>query len=451
VRSLLNAVYRTKQARPAAIQFLSMLANTIARLGYQEYQLRQRVSELTAVYAVTTLLAEARDLSDVLQRTVRVVTEVTGCKASSIRLLDADTQNLVTRAAYNLSPEYMAKGPLPISRSTIDEAALGPRGYEIVTDMRSDPRVVYPQDAAREGLASMMSIGMRYKGRRVGVLKVYTGEPKVFVVAEMNLLLAVAAQAAAAIENARLAEETEAAEALERQVRVAGDVQMRMLPRSSPNVPGLDISSVYVPRYDLGGDLYDFIPLPNDNLGVVVADVAGKGVPASLVMASVRASLRAQVDHIFFLDEIVRRLNVMLCRDTQSHEFVTLFYGVFDSRNRRLTWSDAGHPPPLLLRGGRVTELESLNIVLGIDETSVFRQASLQLERDDKLLIYTDGLTEAMNFEEQLFGLPRIMESMAKPAATAEAMTQNLLWDVRRYVGLAEATDDLTAVGLRVT
>ena len=450
LKSLLNSVYRTRHTRPAAIQFLFMLANAIARLGYQEYQLRQRVAELTAVYSVTMMLAEARDLSDVLQRTARVVTEVMRCKAASIRLFDIERNEMIIRASYNLSDQYRNKGPIPIDRSTIDAISLGPAGYEYVADMATDPRVLYPQDAAREGIVSMISVGMRYKGQRVGVLRVYTAERKEFSRSEIDLLRAIASQAAAAIENARLAEETAAAEALEEQVRIAGDVQQRMLPKAAPHLPGVDIANVYIPRYDLAGDLYDFIPLPDDNLGLVIADVAGKGVPASLIMASVRAALRAQVDNVFYLYEIVRRLNVMLCRDTETHEFVTLFYGVVDARSRRLTWCDGGHPPPLLLRDGQVTELESLNMVLGIDEEAEYRQASIDLRTDDRLLFYTDGLTDAMNFDEEAFGKERIIEAMRKPAATAEAMTQNILWDLRRFRGLAPPNDDVTLIALRV-
>ena len=106
---------------------------------------------------------------------------------------------------------------------------------------------------------------------------------------------------------------------------------------------------MYVPCYELGGDFYDFIPLPDDNVGLAIADVAGKGVPASLIMAAVRATLRAQVDNVYYLYEVVRRINQMVCRDTQPGEFVTLFYGVLDTRNKRFTYCNAGHPPGLIL------------------------------------------------------------------------------------------------------
>src|SRR5437588_10900930 len=135
---------------------------------------------------------------------------------------------------------------------------------------------------------------------------------------------------------------------------MAADVQQRMIPHTPPNIPGLDVASIYVPCYTLGGDFYDFIPLPDNNLGLAMADVSGKGVPASLIMASVRAFLRAQVDNVYYLYEVVRRINLMLYRDTKDQEFVTLFYGVLDARNRRLTYTNAGQHPGLLLRDGKL-------------------------------------------------------------------------------------------------
>jgi sigma-B regulation protein RsbU (phosphoserine phosphatase) len=280
---------------------LFLLANAIARLCYQEFQLRQRIHELTALNRIAIMLAEPRDLQKVLDRTARVVCEVMETKAASIRLIDEEHDELVVKATYNLSPQYLSKGPIRLSRADIDKIALSAEGFAFVPNMASDPRVQYPQEALREGIVSMLSVGMRYKGKRVGVLRVYTDHELMFSPLKIDLLKAVAAQAAAAIENARLLEETHAAEVLERQVRLAADVQQRMIPQRPPVVPGVDLASIYVPCFTLGGDLYDFIPLPGDNVGLAIADVSGKGVPASLTMAMVRAYLRAQVDNVYYL------------------------------------------------------------------------------------------------------------------------------------------------------
>ena len=452
VRSLVSAWVKAKgvTTKPAAIQFLFLLANAIARLCFQEFQLRQRVEELTAMNRIAIMFAEARDLQTVLDRTARLVAEVMGVKAASIRLIDEEHDELVIKAVYNLSPEYLSKGPIRLSKADIDKTALGPAGFEYVANMAADPRVQYPQESTREGIVSMLSVGMRHQGKPLGVLRVYTDQEQTFSPLRIDLLKAIGAQAAAAIENARLLSETLAAEALEKQVELAAVVQQRMIPHTALDVPGLDVASAYVPMYSLGGDLYDFIPLPGDNLGLAIADVSGKGVPASLIMASVRAFLRAQVDNVYYLYEVVRRINQMLCRDTRSGEFVTLFYGVLDARNYRFTYCNAGHPPGLVLRGREVIELGSDNMVLGVSPDEAYAQSVVQLNKGDFLLLYTDGLSDARNFRDEAFGRQRIVEAFKKGGDTAEIVAQNILWEMRKFVGMTKPIDDVTMIVVRV-
>jgi sigma-B regulation protein RsbU (phosphoserine phosphatase) len=450
LKSVVSQLGRGRNTRAAAVQFLYLMANAIARLCYQEYQLRQRIHELTAVYNVAMMLAGGRDLRWVLQRTVQVVCDVMQTKAASLRLIDYERDELVIKAVYNLSREYLNKGPVRLSTSNIDQIALSPVGYEFVRNMTTDPRIRYPQESKREGIVSMLSVGLRYKGKPIGVIRVYTAEEQVFPPLKIDLLKAVAAQAAAAIENARLLSEASEAAALEEQVRMAADVQHRMVPQTPPTIPGLQLASAYVPCYALGGDFYDFIPLPDDNLGLAVADVSGKGVPASLIMATVRAFLRAQVDYVYYLYEVVHRINLMLCRDTHLGEFVTLFYGVLDARTLRFTYCNAGHPAALLLRDGKVTELAGENLVLGVSADEIFKQSFVQLQKNDVLLLYTDGLTDAMNFNQEIFGRIRLIAALERGGESAEVICQNVLWEMRKFAGLAKRTDDVTVIVTRI-
>jgi sigma-B regulation protein RsbU (phosphoserine phosphatase) len=451
LKQAVSQMTRTRAAKPAAIQFLFLLANAVARLCYQEFQLRQRINELTAVYNVTTMLADSRDLEMVLRRTVRVVCEVMETKASSLRLIDEDRDELVIKAVYNLSPEYIGKGPVRLSQAKIDQQALASKGYSYVRNMAVDERVQYQQEAIREGIVSMLSVGLRYKGKDIGVLRVYTAQEQTFTQFQIDLLKAVAAQAAAAIENARLVQEAMESNALERQVQMAAEVQHRMIPAKPPQIPGIDLAAVYVPCYELGGDFYDFIELPYNNLGMVIADVSGKGVPASLTMAAVRSALRAQVDNVYYLYEVLRRINLMLCRDATPGEFVTLFYGVLDGRNRRLTYCNAGHPPGLILREGKIIELGSDNLVLGVDPNELYTQSLVDMRAGDTLLLYTDGLMDAMNFEKERFGRERIVQAFLQGGGTAENVVDSILWSLRKFTGMEKPTDDVTMIVAKVS
>jgi serine phosphatase RsbU (regulator of sigma subunit) len=452
VRSLVSSWARAKGSttKPAAIQFLFLLANAIARLCYQEYQLRQRINEMTALNSVSILLTDARDLQQVLNRTAQLVADVMETRAASIRLIDEQHDELVVKAVHNLSKQYLGKGPVRLSRAEIDKEALGPNGFAYVANMATDPRVQYPQESTREGIVSMLSVGMRFRGKAIGVMRVYTGHEQLFSPLQIDLMKAVAAQAGAAIENARLRTESIQAEAMEKQLRLAGEVQQRMIPHTAPDMPGLDIASVYVPMYSLGGDFYDFIPLPGDNLGLAIADVSGKGVPASLIMASVRAFLRAQVDNVYYLYEVMRRINIMLGRDTKSGEFVTLFYGVLDTKNFRFTYCNAGHPPALVLREGTVMELGSDNLVLGVSPDEDYKQSVIDLKKGDLLMLFTDGLPDARNFRDEAFGRQRVAEVFSRGGETAEVVAQNVLWEMRKFVGITKPVDDVTMIVVRI-
>jgi serine phosphatase RsbU (regulator of sigma subunit) len=451
LKEICGELHTARNTRPAAIQFMFLMANAIARLCFQEFQLRQRINELTAVYHVAMILSDSRDLQRVLNRTVKVVCEVMQTKASSLRLIDVANDELVIKAVYNLSPEYLNKGPVRMSKAEIDQIALGDEGFEYVRNMSTDPRIQYPQESVREGIVSMLSVGLRYKGKPIGVLRVYTDQEQTFSPLNIDLLKAVGAQAAAAIENARLLSEAREAEALEKQVRMAADVQKRMIPTKPPVLPGVDLASVYVPCFELGGDFFDFIPFQDNNVGLAVSDVSGKGLPASLIMASVRAFLRAQVDNVYNLSEVIRRINLMINRDTNVGEFVTLFYGVLNAVTRRFTYCNAGHPPAMLLRDGKVTELAaSDNMVLGVSAEEEYKQFLVDLKKGDSLLLYTDGVTDAANFAGERFGRKRLIEAFSAGGPTAEAVAQHVLWELRKFAGMAPRIDDITMIVARV-
>jgi hypothetical protein len=207
VRSIARTLASDPTSRAAAVQFVTMIANAVARLCFKEFELRQRVNELTTLYDVTMMLSEPRDLQKLLDRTVRAVSDVMDCKAASIRMYDPDRNELVVRAVHNLSQEYLSKGPVWVGRDDANSMAWSSRGFDYVEDMTTDPRVQYPEEAKKEHIVSMLSIGMRYRGRPIGVLRVYTQTKRIFEQIEIDTLKAIAAQAAAAIEHARLIEE----------------------------------------------------------------------------------------------------------------------------------------------------------------------------------------------------------------------------------------------------
>ena len=433
--------------------FLRLMADVVARLCEQQAQLRTGATELATLYRLTTEFTAQRDLQRMLDMVAATVVSALNAKACAIRLLSEDRDELVIRAVANLSATYLNKGPILLSRSVIDQEVLKTGKGVYIADERTDERVLYSASARREGIVSALCVPMVYKGRAEGVLRVYTAEVHEFDWFEQSLIQAIAANAAAAIVNARLYEEAVRGANIQRQLRLAGEVQRRMIPAEAPKVPGFDIAAVYVPCFELGGDFYDFIPLGEENMGIAVCDVVGKGVRASLLMASLRAALRAHASAVYDISDVLARLNANMCAETLPCDFATLFYGVIDVRSRRLTYANAGHCRPLLVRDGQCRHLSVGGGVIGINEQARWEQDTIACLSGDVILAYTDGLSEALNFDDEAFGRARIERALLAAVADghdADSITRQVLWEMRRFAGLQEHFDDLTIVAIKV-
>ena len=447
---------------PRHVRLIGLVTGVIARLCQREQQLRTRVDELVTLYRLTGEFTTERDLEELMDLVAATVVETMGAKGCSLRLLNEEGTELVMEAVAGLSSEYINKGPILLDESKIDQEVLSTGEVVYMEDMQTDPRVLYPEEARREGIVSGLCAPMIYKSRPEGAIRVYMAERREFDWFEVSLLKAIASEAAAAIVNARLYSEAVRSANIQRQLRLAGEVQRRMIPDELPAVPGLDIAAIYVPCFELGGDFYDFIRLPSDNLGVAVCDVVGKGVRASLLMASIRAALRAHALNIYDISEILTKVNRDLCIDTLSSDFATLFYGVIDLRSKRFTYANAGHTPPMLVRDGKVRYLQTGGVVLGIDTDLSWSQEVVSLRSGDVIFAHTDGLHEAMNFDDEPFGRARVeaavlaaieQQQTSAPGVTASGVggiAKHVLWEMRRFAGLQTRPDDLTLIAIKV-
>ena len=436
-------------ARADAVELLHLMADTLAEICRSRRHAQGSMQDLTTLFELSTLLARERDLKRVLAKVLRSVVELMEVKAAAVRLLDASGERLVTTAAHNLSESYLAKGPVRLADSELDRMAL--RGEVVyVKNMADDPRVLYPQDAEREGLCSILVTGLIYRGMPLGAIRIYTEAAQEFSEGRQRLLQGVAQLAAAAIRNTQLDSEHSEHERIQRQVQLAADVQRRLLPKSVPDCPPFQIAAHYEPCFEIGGDFYDFIPFEG-SVGVVLGDVVGKGVAAGLLMASVRSSLRAHAEDVYDLDEVMDRVNTALCRDTKDTEFATVFYGTLDPHTMRLTYCSAGHEPTYLLRAGRFQELAVGGMVLGVDPRQVYHKGLVDLKPGDVLVAYSDGVSDAVNFDGERFGRDRIRAAIAEAAeGSARHVVNHVLWQVRRFVGLNNFPDDMTIVAARV-
>lgn len=438
-----------------AIAFVQQLANTIAHLCYQAHQLRSRVDELAALYDVSFMLTASMDLQDLLDGCTKKLLDTLGLRAAAIRLLDEDTRELTVASIAHVQMSYVDTSAVLLDASPLDLEVLERDETIYIADVRSDARTVFKDRLRREGLVSALVTPLVSRNNRIGTLRVYTGHPHQFSAFERSLLEAVASQIATAIVTMRLRRDAQKARQLGRQMKLAGEVQRRMIPARPPNHAKYSFGCVYEPSSELGGDFYDFITLENGDIAVVVADVVGKGVPASLMMASTRATLRSLAKRTEDMASLMSAVNLRLCHDTQPAEFVTAFYGILSDAGTRLRYCNAGHEPLMLLRNGRVEMFDIGGLVLGIEETATYECSEVALQPGDVLALVTDGMLEAMDYHEEAYGRERLHASLKLHGASAQDMptdliASQLLWDVRRFVGLAPQSDDMTAVVIRV-
>lgn len=426
-----------------------LLAQAVNELCQHEVELEHRHAELGVLFALSSLLVATNDTGEILGLALGSAIEVLHADAGTVHLVDEDARELRLHAQRGVSHSFIENfEALPLGK-TVDRRALVGEVVKI-EDLHRDGQALMLDELAREGLVGMVSTGLTFRGRPIGVMRLYTKRPFELDTGEQALLQTVGELASASIASAQLLESERRHRRTKRQLALAGDVQRRMLPEP-PRVQGFDIAARWIPSLELGGDLFDFIEL-GSSVGIAIGDVVGKGVPAALLMASARAFLRAHAQDVYHVHEVVARANANLTRETLSSEFVTLFYGVLDPTIGRFTYCNAGHEAPIVLRAsGDVEELHAGGTVMGIDGTHRFESGICDLRAGDVLLAYTDGLVEAADFEGELFGRKRLREAwqtivFAHPHADARQLIDQLVWKVRTFTGLAPGSDDLTLV-----
>jgi sigma-B regulation protein RsbU (phosphoserine phosphatase) len=300
--------------------------------------------------------------------------------------------------------------------------------------------------AVRDKLLGFISLGAKRSEEP------YTGS-------DVRLLKSVAAQTGLALENANLmqtvADEVAQRERLNREVEIAREVQERLFPQKLPIIAGLDYAGHCRPALGVGGDYYDFLALPQGNLGLAIGDVSGKGIAAALMMASLQASLRSEATRApDNLAAAVGSINRLVYEASSSNRYATFFYGQYDPAEGRFDYVNAGHNPPMLFRGAgenaTVSRLEANGTVIGLLESAHYEQGSVRLSPGDVLIAFTDGISEAMNLDDEEWGEDRLIEAVRNcQVLSAQQLLECIFDAATRFAGTAPQHDDMTLVVVR--
>ena len=312
-------------------------------------------------------------------------------------------------------------------------------------------------DPSVEALGSELLLPLAANNRLLGFISLgpkLSEEP--YSATDVRLLESVAAQTGLAIENSRLtaavAHEIAHRERLNRELEIAREVQQRLLPQSAPPVEGLDYSGKCRPASSVGGDYYDFVVMAGGRLGIAIGDISGKGVSAALLMASLQASLRGlAIANPAALSALMQNLNRLVYETSPASRYATFFFGVYDPVSREFAYVNAGHNAPMIFRGAEVLRLEEGGLVMGLFDAVRYDQASVTLQPGDTMVLFTDGVSEAMNAADEEFGETRLMEAVRSGASLdASALIDHILETCDEFAAGAPQHDDMTLVVVRV-
>ncbi|HEX7998270.1 MAG TPA: GAF domain-containing SpoIIE family protein phosphatase [Pyrinomonadaceae bacterium] len=312
----------------------------------------------------------------------------------------------------------------------------------ISPDVRTDPRYVN----AREETRSEMVAPIISNEEVIGVFDLESDRLNAYTPDDLQVLLLLASQVAIIIEKVMLHEQLIEKKRLEGQLEVARQVQLELLPADDPKLEGFDICAYNFSTEEVSGDYYDWVSIYEDQIGIVIADVSGKGVPAALLMAFLRASLRAAI-HIGYAPHIsMAKVNYLLWESIERNQFVTAFYGVLDTSNKTLAYTNAGHNPPLLMDAdGTARFIERGGIPLGMFRDTRYYEYYQAIESGQTLVLYTDGVTEAMNEKGEEYGRARLEKNVREGRhLTANDLITFIQKDVLEWTDGRGAGDDMT-------
>jgi len=420
----------------------------------------EKLKKLDRLLDVTKNINSTLNKDELLKVIMHSAEIVMDAEASSLMMLDEETGELVFDVATGPVGDQVVKMRIPKGKGIAGSVAETGE-IVIVEDAKTDKRFYASVgDATGFVTKSLVCVPVRVKGGKIiGVLQVLNKKDDTsFMEADGELLSTLADQAAIAIENARLYSEAREKQLLEHQLMIAQQVQQSLLPEEPPEIEGIEIAAINKQASHLGGDYYDFIQVDGGELGIVIGDVSGKNVPAAIMMATARAFLRSHVVGTYTNDghsltDIISFVNHLVCDDTEPEKYMTLFYGMLNVPTIKLAYVNCGHNWPVLYNPAKDTTnyLKTGGLAVGMIDGVPYAQDEVPLEEGDILVLYTDGVTEAFNEQEELFGEERLLDVVkANSHLNAQGLLDKIVGAVMTFAGKAEQSDDVTLVILKV-
>ena len=407
--------------------------------------------KLRMLLDITKKISRSLNLQEVLNLVMDTLDELIPYDAAGIFVLQCRDKDLVpegeepcvfkSEAVRGYDIDELSDLHLKLGEGFIGSVALNATPI-ISPDVRNDPVYINARDKTRsEMVAPIIS-----NDEVIGVFDLESDQFNAYSEDDLEVLMMLASQVAIIIEKVMLHEQLIEKKRLEGQLEVARQVQLELLPAKDPELQGFDVSAYNFPTEEVSGDYYDWVKTYDDQIAVVIADVAGKGVPAAILMAFLRASLRA-ASHIGYASNIsLVKVNYLLWESIERNQFVTAFYGILDASKRTLSYSNAGHNPPLLVNAAGTSRfIERGEQPLGMFRETRYHQYYLEMEPGDVLVLYTDGATEALSPSGEEFGRERLAQAVKEAyERPAREMIATLQMAILEWTDQAGSNDDVT-------
>jgi len=431
-------------------RLLTLLASRIAS-GIENAQLYTRITRqariLVLLNEIARELSSILNVDELLSRVAELLRRLIDYQMFSILLLDAAGEKLQHRFSLRFHENINLKHEVPLGRGLVGHAAQSKEAI-LVPDVSKDPRYIEGNPETRSELA----VPLIYKDKVIGVLDLEHTRRGFFTDDHRRTMMTLAAQVAIAIENARLYEEIARQERrLERDLALARELQMRLLPQTLPKVAHLELAAKFVPARAIGGDLYDFIPYSLSRLGIAIGDVSGKGAPAAIYAALVSGILRSHAPIEPGPSEMLKAVNMSLAERRIEAQFVSLIYALWDDEHRTLLVANSGLPRPVYLHEGKIQVIEATGLPLGLFDDADYDEFRFKMKPGDMFVFFSDGILDARNRKGEMFGRGRVEKLIAECAGrSADCVVDSLFKAAAEHSAGVEAFDDQTVVAIKV-